>query len=269
MTILSRFLVLLGVISLFPNSQLTATTDANSHVLRPQHGAGQSDSYDVLLHSKSLAEQRAALNTVLEHQQQYVPRIQQSLRDYPRLLETDPIAARRAVYISAFMRDPSFAPILVKSLGVPIVLDDCEYACPVVFALTIQACFAGWAPPQDLDSQLTTVHDLRAEIQMVSRISLKRRLITDVIQGPGVEKLEKEFEGRSEEQIIQMAGPMTSSQETRMNASFWLETLVTESKNRIDLYLLALNDFEDGSGEYKGAVYQSIYRAELAKMRGQ
>jgi hypothetical protein len=155
-----------------------------------------------------------------------------------------------------------------KSLGVPIVLDDCEYACPVVFALTIQACFAGWNPPQNLDPQLTTVHDLRAEIRMVSRITLKKRPITDVIQGPGVEKLEKEFDGRSEEQIIQTAGPMTSSQETRMTAAFWLETLVTESKNRIDLYLLALNDFEDGSGEYKGAVYQAIYRSELAKTPG-
>jgi hypothetical protein len=269
MAILGRFLVLLGVISLFPNTQRAGSTTGNSILARPQHESEQSDSYDVLLHSKSLANQHAALSEVLDHRQLYVPRIQQSLRDYPRLLQTDPIAARRAVYISALVRDPSFAPILVKSLGVPIVLDDCEYACPVVFALTIQACFAGWTPPQGLDPQLTTVNDLRAEIQMVSRISLKRRLITDVIQGPGVEKLEKEFGSRSEEQIIQMAGPMTSSQETRMNAAFWLETLVTESKNRIDLYLLALNDFEDGSGEYKGAVYQAIYRAELAKMRGQ
>jgi hypothetical protein len=216
-----------------------------------------------------LADQRVALSTVLDHQQQYVPRIQQSLRNYPLLLQADPIAAHRAVYISALVRDPSFASILVKNLGVPIVLDDCEYACPVVFALTIQACFAGWNPPQNLDPQLTTVHDLRAEIQMVSRISLKRGSIADVIQGPGIEKLQKEFGGKSEEQIIQIAGPVTLSKETRMNAAFRLETLVTGSKNRIDLYLLALNDFEDGSGEYKGAVYQSIYRAELAKTQGQ
>jgi len=45
--------------------------------------------------------------------------------------------------------------------------------------------------------------------------------------------------------------------------------LVTESKNRVDLYLLALNDFEDGSSEYKDAIYQSIYRAELAKKRSE
>jgi hypothetical protein len=269
MASLCRFFVFLGAISLLPNPQLAIGVAGHTIVLNPQSASTESDAYAVLLHSKSLADQRAALSEVLHHQQQFVTRIQQSLRNYPRLLRTDPIAARRAVYISALVRDPSFAPILVKSLGVPIVLDDCEYACPAVFALTIQARFADWNPPQDLDSQLTTVHDLRAEIQMVSRISLKRGSITDVIQGPGVEKLEKEFDGKSEEQIIQMAGPMTSSKETRMNAAFRLETLVTDSKNRIDLYLLALNDFEDGSGEYKGAVYQSIYRAELAKTQGQ
>jgi hypothetical protein len=54
-----------------------------------------------------------------------------------------------------------------------------------------------------------------------------------------------------------------------MFAAFQLETLITESTNRIGLYLLALNDFEDASGEYRSAFYKSIYRAELAKTRGQ
>ena len=228
----------------------------------------QIDSYDVLLHSKSLTDQRAALTVILHDPQQYVQRIQQSLRDYPQLLSTDPRAASRAVYLSALVRDPSFPPILVKSLGLPDVLDDCIYACPVVFALTIQACFAGWNPPQNLDSQLTTVYDLRAEIQKVPRINLKVGSIADEMQGPGTEKLTAEFDRKTEDQLIEMAGPMTTSVETRVLAAFRLETLVTSSKNRVELYLLALNDFEDGSGEYKGAVYQSIYRAELAKARG-
>jgi hypothetical protein len=233
-----------------------------------QSKSNQSDSYDVLLHSGSLADQREALRAILDDPQKYVPRIQQSLRDYPQLLRTDPTAARRAVYISALVRDPSFPPILVKSLGAPDVLEDCGYACPVIFALTIQACFAGWKLPASLDSQLTTVQDLRSEIDSVSRIGLKVGAIEDVVQGPGLEKHRKEIEGKTEEQLIQLAGPMTPSVETRMFAAFPLETLVSGSKNRIDLYLLALNDFEDGSGEYKGAVYKSIYRAELAKAQG-
>jgi hypothetical protein len=102
----------------------------------------------------------------------------------------------------------------------------------------------------------------------VPRISLKVGSITDVIQGPGTDELQKEFDQKSGEEVIQMAGPMTSSKKTRGNAAFRLETLVTASRNRLDLYLLAVNDFEDGSGEYKGAVYESIYRAEVARSRG-
>jgi hypothetical protein len=167
------------------------------------------------------------------------------------------------------IRDPSFPPILVKSLGVTNVLDECEYACPVVFALTIQASFACWKLPTNLDSRLTTVSDLRSEIQNVSRITLKVGTIEDEVQGPGLEEYRKEIEGKTEEQLIQMAGPTTPSVETRMFAAFRLETLIRESTIRIGLYLLALNDFEDASGEYRSAIYKSIYRAELAKTRGQ
>lgn len=287
MASLARFLAFLGVISLLPTPPFADELARNAGVVknnsienamgsltlavlrRPQSGSRQRDSYDALLHSRSLAGQRTALSVILHDPQQYVPRIQQGLRDYPRLLQTDPMAANRVVYISALVRDPSFPRILVKSLDVPDVLDECEYACPVVFALTIQACFAGWNPPTNLDSRLTTVHDLQAGIQYVSRISLKVGSIDDEVQGPGLEKHRKEIEGKTEEQLIQMAGPMAPSTETRMFAAFRLETLVSGSKNRIELYLLALNDFEDGSGEYRSAVYKSIYRAELAKARGQ
>lgn len=229
--------------------------------------ADAKDSYDVLLHSQSLAEQREALKAILQSPEKYIPRIQQNLRDYPRLLRTDPTAAKRVAYISALVRDPSFPPILVKSLGAPEVQDDCIYACPVIFALAIHSCFGGWKLPPNLDSKLSTVGDLKAAIDYMPRISLKPGRIEDVVQGPDLEKHRKEIEGKTEEQLIELAGPMTSSVETRVFAAFRLETLVSGSENRIDLYLLALNDFEDGASEYKGAIYQSIYRAELAKAR--
>jgi len=54
------------------------------------------------------------------------------------------VAANRAVYISALVRDHSFPPILVKNPGNADVLDECLYACPVVFALTVHASFAGF-----------------------------------------------------------------------------------------------------------------------------
>src|SRR5437016_12676013 len=102
---------------------------------KPQSPPNQTDSYTVLLQSQSLEEQRAALEQILNDPKQYVQRIQQSLRDYPDLLRTDPIAAKRVVYLSALVRDPSFPPILVKSIGRPDVLDDCIYSCAIVFAL--------------------------------------------------------------------------------------------------------------------------------------
>jgi len=41
-----------------------------------------------------------------------------------------------------------------------------------------------------------------------------------------------------------------------------------QRKSLIDLYLLAMNDIRnDASGEYRSAIYESIYRAELAKAR--
>ena len=255
---LVRFSGFLGLILLLPFAAFAG-----------ERAAGAKDTYDVVLHSQSLADQRAALTAILESPQKYVPRIQQSLRDYPQLLRTDPTAAKRAAYISALVRDPSFPPILVKSLSAPEVQDDCIYACPVIFALTIQAYFGGWKLPPDLDSQLTTVGDLKAAIAYMPRISLKTGRIEDVVQGPGLEEHRKEIEGKTEEELIYLAGPMTSSLDTRMYAAFRLQTLVSESKNRIDLYLLALNDFEDASSEYRGAVYQSIYRAELANVQSQ
>jgi hypothetical protein len=226
------------------------------------------DSYDTLLHSQSVVAQREALQAVLADPEKYVPRIQQSLRDYPQLLRTDPTAASRAVYVSAIVRDSSFPPILVRSLGVANVLDECLYACPVVFALTVDAYFSGWKLPTNLDSQLTTAHDLKAEIEHISHVNLKVGSLDDVVQGPALEAHRAEIEGKSEEYLIRLAGPTTPSLDTRLFAAFKLETSVSASKNRIKLYLLALNEFRDASGEYRSAVYESIYRAELAKAQG-
>lgn len=229
----------------------------------------QHDSYEVLLHSRSLRDQRTAIGAVLRDPQKYIPRIQQSLKDYPRLLRTDRLAANRAVYISALVRDASFPPLLVKNLGDTRVLDECTYACPVVFALTVHACFAGWRVPSNLDSQLTTVSDLQSSVRNISHLSLKVESLEDVVQGPAVEEHRKEIEGKTERELIQMAGPTSKSKDTRLFAAYRLETLVTDSRNRIELYLLALNEVRDASEEYRAAVYQAIYRAELAKARSE
>jgi hypothetical protein len=248
---------------------LLVTLTASALAYAQQQIPGPPDSYDVLLHSKSIAHQRTALEAVLHSPEKYIPRIQQSLRGYPRLLRTDPAAANRAVYISALLRDPTFPPLLVKQLGNAKVLEECMYPCPVVFALTVQAGFAGWMLPTNLDSQLTTVDDLRSSIRNLSHLNLKVGSIEDAVQGPILEEHRKELEGKNEEQLIQMAGPTSKSYEIRVLAACRLETLIADSRNRVELYLLALNEIRDNSGEYRDALYQAIYRAELAKARSE
>jgi hypothetical protein len=248
---------------------LLVTLAASTLAYAQQPAAKPTDSYDVLLRSNSIANQRTALEAILQSPEKYIPRIQQSLREYPRLLRSNRVAANRAVYLSALVRDPSFPPLLVKNIGNETLLDDCEYPCPVVFALTVQASFGGWKLPQNLDSNLTTVHDLQSAIRFVSQLSLKVGSIEDVAQGPWVEEHRKEINGKTEEELIRMAGPSTKSMDTRLIALYRLETLVTDSRNRIELYLLALNEVRDASGDYRSSLYQAIYRAELAKVRSE
>jgi hypothetical protein len=99
------------------------------------------NSYDVLLHSSSLSEQRAALGMILATPREYVPRIRRTLQTYARQVEKDRVTANRAVYVAALCRDPSFIPILVKLLDDPNVLSECLYHCAPVFALSVYANF--------------------------------------------------------------------------------------------------------------------------------
>jgi hypothetical protein len=226
----------------------------------------KSDSYDLLLHSLSRAVQREALSAILRQPQDYLPRIRQSLREYPRSVRTDWRAANRAVHLAVLVRDSSFAPILVSMLADSAVVDECIYACPVVFALTIFSSFSGWTPAAALDSSLTTVTDLQAAIRYMSRVSLDVQPIDKVVQGPAVERHRKAIEGKTEEQLIEMAASRDSA---GWLAPFALESSVTTSKNRIELYLLLMNESRsDASNENRGSIYQAIYRAETAKVRG-
>ena len=231
--------------------------------------AVHTDNYHALLHASSMEEQREALNSILRDTPTYIPRLQQDLRDYRALVRTERVAANRAAYLAALVRNPSFPTILAPMLGTPEVRDECIYDCAVVFALTIHALFDGWIPPPDLDSTLTTVHDLKSNIQRVPQFTLTVGTIFDRMEGPGVERARAMIEGKTEEQLIQLAGPATSSADSRELAAQELSELVVTSKNLVEFYLLAMNDVEsDASGQYRGAIDVAIYRAELARARG-
>jgi hypothetical protein len=190
------------------------------------------DIYDVLLHSSSLSEQRVALATVLATPHEYVPRIRQTLQT-------------------------------------PNVLDECIYSCAPVFSLSVYANFGGWKIPANLNSSRATVSDLRSSMQWVPRLTLEKRPLEEVVEGPWLQDHKKEIEGKIEEELIEMAGPATASIDARQLAVYELEVSIARSKNRLDIYLLAMNDIQDtASREYLGAVHTAAFRAELARAKG-
>jgi hypothetical protein len=55
---------------------------------------------------------------------------------------------------------------------------------------------------------------------------------------PWMEEYQKEIMGKTEEELIRMAGPNTESTDTRLIALYRLETPVRDSRNRIELVSL-------------------------------
>jgi len=146
-------------------------------------------------------------------------------------------------------------------------MEECEYACPVKFALTIYSAFAGWKPTSPVDT--VAMVPLRHAIRSASETRLDSQPLDSVVQGPAVESNRKNIEGKSEEQLIAMAEAPSPDGVPAWLAAAALETSVASSKNRTELYVLLLNEPEDdASREFRGAVYRAIYRAERAKLRG-
>jgi hypothetical protein len=247
---------------------VAALTVAAAISVSPQTPAA-ADAYDALLHSDSLSEQRTALRTISRTPRLYLPRLRQSLRDYPRLVVSDPRAAGRAVTLATYLRDPVFVSLLLDSLGHPDVEAGCAHACPVVLALTVHAAFGGWTAPLDLNPGLTTVHDFQAAVERMARLSLAVVPVKSLTAGAGSDPDLSTVDGKSERQLIEMAGPQTSSFALRRLAALALQASVTTSVSRRELYLLAMNNIPDDASErYLQAVYEAIYRAEFARSHG-
>jgi hypothetical protein len=56
---------------------------------------------------------------------------------------------------------------------------------------------------------------------------------------------QKEIERKTEEELIEMAGPATASIDARALAAYELEVSISRSKKRVDIYLLTMNDLRD------------------------
>ena len=107
-------------------------------------------------------------------------------------------------------------------------------------------------------------------MQWVPRLTLEKRPVEEVVGGPWLQEHKKEIEGKTEEELIEMAGPATASIDARELAAHELEVSISRSKNRVDIYLLAMNDIQDDAPrEYLAAVHTAAFRAELARAKGQ
>lgn len=232
------------------------------------------DAFETLLHASSLDQQRTALATIASDRRAYLPRLRQSLRDYARLVVSDPQASLRAVTLATYLNDIAFAGILLESIGNSDVEAGCASPCPVSLALAVHAAFGEWHVPLDINPGLPSVSGFQSVLARISPGGVGASPSPETGESPSLSlpALSDEADaltGQPERQLIVLAGPATPSGERRLAAARALATSVTTSTRRRDLYLLAMNP---PSGEaaraYLGAVYEAIYRAEFARVHG-
>jgi hypothetical protein len=225
--------------------------------------------YSIALHSRSLEEQRTALLAIQKSPEVFLPHLRRSLEDYLQLLTRDPLAADRAAYMVALIGDSAAADALAAHLAKAETVDACIYTCAPVFALTIQARFRNWRIPSNLDRSAWTARDLEAGVRGIDAIELVEAPIETVAVGPFIDSNRHLLTGKSVADLVRMAGPDTKSTDERLIAALRLETIVTSSAHRLDLYLLAMNNLErDASQEYRFAVHEANFRAEKALALG-
>lgn len=261
-----------------------ATLAANVVPAAAQRPAA-SDAFETLLHASSLDQQRTALATIASDRRAYLPRLRQSLRDYARLVVSDPQASLRAVTLATYLNDIAFAGILLESIGNTDVEAGCASPCPVSLALAVHAAFGEWHVPLDINPGLPSVSGFQSVLARISpggvgarppspdsgeSPSSSQSLPSSLPSSPPALPDDADgISGQPERQLIVLAGPATPSGERRLAAARALATSVTTSTRRRDLYLLAMNP---PSGEaapaYLGAVYEAIYRAEFARVHG-
>lgn len=226
---------------------------------------------DTLLDSVNSAEQRTAFDKIASSPEKYVPLVRKRLISIstgeikPHMKTLD-----RLFYLTAFLKDQSLVqPIETLWLDADFHPDYCVYSCPMIFALTIYATSDLWTPPDTMSKTLDRHYDLFPEIRLASEISLDPTPEENRAHGPGIDKWLEEARTKSEQELIEQAGPNTKEFVKRQAAVFQLAYSVSSSENLKDLYLLAVQEGKtDVSLEFRRHMYMAIYRAERAKRLG-
>ena len=229
---------------------------------------------NTILNSNSVSDQRAAFEEITASPQNYVPQISHRLESLVREpVQTTSRSIDRLFYLAAFLKDKSLAPPMEALLKNPDFIPYyCLYACPIVFALTVYGTSDLWTPPEEMAearSKNSSYYDLYEGMRMAREISLDPTPLEQRTRGPGVDGPLAELAGKSEKELIELAGPDSVEPENRYPALLLLSYYVSSSENLNNFYWLALQEGENGASfEPRYSLYQAIYRAEKARRTG-
>ncbi|MGB8960036.1 MAG: hypothetical protein WCC00_13585 [Candidatus Aminicenantales bacterium] len=222
----------------------------------PNYGVSFSGALDVLLCSSSVEERRAAYLEVLKDPDHYTDQIVKGIADWESTEKQGIWALNKLIYLAALLKkDDYYAPIKALSLDSEYTKYECIYDCAVNFALGVFGISKISKP------LLWTDTDLR---EYYAR-SLKRTRSGIQFARPEDQELLNKMETLTEENLILQAAPFNNDELKRWMAVEVLSRTVSDDKNMIDLYWLAIEEIHDASCQYRCAVYEAIKRAEMAK----
>jgi len=231
------------------------------------------ETFNTLLDSDSLSEHREAFKKIASSPEQYVPLVRNRFVAIVRgQLKPNVRSVDRLFYLAAFLKDKSLvAPMEALWQDTSFQPHYCLYSCPIVFALTVYTTSDLWTPPDNMNKSLSRHYDLYPEIRIASEISLEPIPLEQLKQKiQGIDRRLEEAYKKSEQQLINQAGPQTEDFRKRETAAWVLMYSVSSSENLKDLYLLVIQEVKpDGAAYYRRAIYRAIYRAEKAHRRGQ
>ena len=228
------------------------------------------ETLSTLLNSTSVSDQRAAFGKIATSPQNYVPLIRHrlvSLAGEP--VQTTSRSIDRLFYLAAFLKDKSLAPPMEALLKNPDFIPYyCLYACPIIFALTVYVTSDLWTPPEEM-SKNSRYHDLYEGMRRAREISLDPTPWEERTRGPGVDRPLAELAGKSEKELIELAGPDSREPGKGYPALLLLSYYVSSSENLNNFYWLALQEGDNGASfEPRCSLYDTIYRAEKARRMG-
>jgi hypothetical protein len=210
----------------------------------------------VLLKSTSIDDRRTAYLDILKDPDAYSDQILLGIDIWEKTRTQGIAALNKLIYLAAFLKKDEFIEPLKSIASDPAYTEhECIYDCPANFALAVFITSKRWTPPVQMDLDLMSDNGL----------SLSKT-------HPGIQfarsedqELLRKTETLSEEDLILQAAPFNRDSMTRWLVAEVLSHTVTDDKNLIDLYWLALEEIDDASCQYRCAIYRAILRAEMAK----